>query len=61
MDTFEKMMAAEGVNPMKDDFMEMVNFIQHHPFRGSCAPSMRPDTASPGRGSHFSNSADTHE
>ena len=27
MDTFEKMMAAEGVKPMKDDFMEMVNFI----------------------------------
>lgn len=27
MDTFEKMMAAEGVKPAKDDFKELIDFI----------------------------------
>ena len=27
MDTFEKMMEAEGVKPAKDDFKELIDFI----------------------------------
>ena len=31
MDTFEKMMEAEGAKPAKDDFKELVDFIMANP------------------------------